>query len=496
MIESSLSAELLDLASNIIADKLGLSFPQDRWKELERGIMQAAQASNKKNVEEYLQSLLLFSLSENECEILTSYLTNSETYFFRDEKLFDALKFHILPSLIESREKEKRLRIWSAGCSTGEEPYSIALLLNQLIQNIDEWNITILASDINPISIEKMKKGLYNEWSFRGVPAFLKESCFTKVQNGQYEILNKFKKMITPAIINLAKDNFPSLNNNTTAMDIILCRNVLMYFNYDTVNKTINNFYNCLVDNGWLIVSPSDFSQILFSKFSSEYYLENILYRKNENRRTIDSYSETQKNLTYNNLLNDITKQELTTNNNSNKIKKSSTEKTLDSTTVTYQRACELYSKNKFTEAADLLSQYLNEKPNNSAAFILLARIYANLQKLVEASFYCKKAISIDSLNPINYYLFAVILQEQNCLEEALSAIKKAIYLDKNFVIAYLTAGNILSKLGKIKEAKRNIRSALSILKKFHDDSIVPESDGLTVKQIKELIKISYNIEI
>jgi len=100
--------------------------------------------------------------------VLASHLTIGETYFFRDSGTFQALEEHILPELIRQRRgKNQQFRIWSAACATGEEPYSVAILLQKLIVNLDGWNISILATDINPQAIKKARLGIYNNWSFR-----------------------------------------------------------------------------------------------------------------------------------------------------------------------------------------------------------------------------------------------------------------------------------------------------------------------------------------
>lgn len=496
MTEHLLSADILSRASEIIANRLGLYFPQDRWNDLERGITLAAQMSGRKNINEYLGVLASASLSKEQLKTLAGFLTVSETYFFRDEKLFEILKFQILPELIEKRKgKEQQIRIWSAGCSSGEEPYSVAILLQQLIRNIDEWNITILASDINPVSLKKMTKGIYNEWSFRGAQPYVKQNYFVKTQDRRYAIQKKFRDMITPAYINLAEDAYPSLLNDTNAMDIIICRNVLMYFKKETAAKTINGFYNCLVDGGWLIVGPSETSQTLFAKFASVYYPDNILYRKNkhiqspninlprfDNQQNPDISSET-----------DLQLHNVVNYNEAEKTEdfpeQTSEERISSLHASAYQQANELYREGNLTEAAKKLSDYFTYNYNDPKAHALLARIYANLGKLREAFSCCEKAVSLNKLDAANHYLLAAILQEQNRPEEALVSLKRTIYLDKNFVTAHIMMGNISKRLGREYESQKSFRNALTLLEKHKPDEILPETDGITAGRLIEIIK-------
>ena len=226
--------------------------------------------------------MLSLPLPRNQLEILASNLTIGETYFYRENKAFEALEEHILPELLRSsRGKERRLRIWSAGCCTGEEPYSLAISLSKVIADLKDWNITILATDINPRFLKKASRATYSEWSFRDAPRWLKERYLTRVKDGHYEIVSHIKKMVTFSHLNLAEDVYPSLLNNTNAMDIIFCRNVLMYFTPEQTKKVIQNLYNSLVDGGWLIVSSIETSPVLYSQFTTVNFHGLTVYRKN-----------------------------------------------------------------------------------------------------------------------------------------------------------------------------------------------------------------------
>jgi len=182
---SAISNELLGQVSVYVADRMGLSFPKERWNDLERGLQQAAPDLGFTDAEACARGLLLSSLTKPQIEILASHITVGETYFFRDKKSFDVLENTIFPALIQKRrETGRQLRIWSAGCATGEEPYSIAIVLRRLIHDIKEWNITVLATDINPLFLGRAANGLYGEWSFRDVPAAVKERYFQRTGQG------------------------------------------------------------------------------------------------------------------------------------------------------------------------------------------------------------------------------------------------------------------------------------------------------------------------
>jgi chemotaxis protein methyltransferase CheR len=226
----TLNPKLLSQLSEFIAAKTALHFPPARWDDLEHKMGSAAKEFGFAGTEEFIQWLLSSPITPGQMDILASHLTIHETYFWREPQVFEALVSQILPALVRSRENSgRRIRIWSAGCATGEEPYSIAIALCRAIPDLKEWNISILATDINPLILRKAMAGVYGKWSFRNAPPWLIEGYFTCKKDGVFEILPEIRKMVTFAYLNLAQDTYPSPLNNTNAMDIIFCRNVLMW---------------------------------------------------------------------------------------------------------------------------------------------------------------------------------------------------------------------------------------------------------------------------
>lgn len=222
---------LFSQLSELIAARMGLYFPKARWHDLERGIASAAPEFGLKDVESCIQWLLSSPWTQSQIEILAVHLTVGETYFFREKRGFDLLEEHILPELIGSRRGvQKHLRIWSAGCATGEEPYSIAILLHQVLPDLKDWDITILATDMNPRFLQRASEGVYGEWSFRDTPIWIKERYFKKKESHRFEILPQIQRMVTFSYLNLAEDADPSFLNHPQAIDVIFCRNVLIYF--------------------------------------------------------------------------------------------------------------------------------------------------------------------------------------------------------------------------------------------------------------------------
>jgi len=494
----SVSETLLSQISEFVAAQMGLHFPPERWRDLERGISYAARESNAENPESFIHRLLATPLTKNQVELLASHLTVGETYFFRERKTFEILEEHILPELIRSRRgTNQHLRIWSAGCASGEEPYSIAILLHKLISDLERWRITILATDINPHFLHKAREGVYGDWSFRGTPPWVREGYFKKIEDGRLRIHSSIQKMVTFSHLNLAEDAYPSLSNNTNAMDVIFCRNVLMYFTEECQKIVAHNFDRSLVEGGWLLVSPSEASHVLFSQFRTVNLSSAILYRKDGNKAPgIDvspSYVPEEPTPWLQPTTNLVSESEPASAifpdfpemlpTSPGEFQKQ------DVQPSQYQEALAHYEEGCYSDAADRLKFWLSQNQNDSNAMNLLARVHANQGQLVTALEWCEKAIAADKLNTGCHYLRATILQEQGVMEEAQASLQRTLYLDPKFVMAHFSLGNLALRQGKVKEADKHFENALSLLQAYRPEEILPESDGIAAGRLMDIIQ-------
>jgi len=498
----TISESLLSRFSEFVAAQIGMHFPRQRWSDLQRGIRAALKDFGFQDEEACMQWLMSSPLTKKQAEILASHITVGETYFFREKKSIEILERNILPELISSRrEREKRLRIWSAGCASGEEPYSLAILLKKMVPNLEEWNITILATDINPRFLRKASTGVYSEWSFRDTPQWVKARYFKKLKENSFEILPSIKKMVAFSYQNLVEDNYPSLLNSTNAMDIIFCRNVLMYFDQEYQKKVIQNLYRCLMDGGWLIVSPSEMSHILFSQFSTVKFPGALLYRKETEETSGQGsvFRDRQSEIAdYEAVIN----QRVTTSPDSG-ITEAEIEYTTGypvceisppasdhrpPTPDLYEEALALYEQGSYGETAERLLTTVSGGKENPKAMALLTRAYANQGKLSEAFDWCEKTVAVDKLNPGYHYLMATILLEQGRTEDAVVSLKRTLYLDQDFIPAYFALGNICQREGKFKESARHFENALVLLRAYRKQEVLPESDGITAGRMIAII--------
>jgi len=187
---SDIPDHLIARLSKFINSKMGLHFPQSRWNDLKRSMVGVAQDMGG-DPEACVQRLLSSPLAKKEIDILAKHLTIGETYFFRDKNLFHTLEQHVFRKLIDSRRiGERKIRIWSAGCCTGEEPYSLAILIDQMIPAWQEWDIMLMGTDINTDFLQKAKKGVYTSWSFRDVPEEIMKNILKKQVKSSLKFAN------------------------------------------------------------------------------------------------------------------------------------------------------------------------------------------------------------------------------------------------------------------------------------------------------------------
>ena len=242
---------------DLILDRTGIILGLRGTSHLTQGLQQYAEAIGCFDLGDIYMRLSRADTSSEIWDKLADLFTVCETYFFRDQSQFQALREHILPGLIQRRLSERRLRIWSAGCATGEEPYSVAILLHELIPDIEKWRIHILATDLNKRVLRKAGQGVYKQWSFR--------QCESAVQNTYFEprgdcfaLKPMIRDMVTLGYLNLVEDAYPSLATNTKALDLIIFRNVAIYQTEKVTRQVVERFCKCLLPGGWLMVSATE----------------------------------------------------------------------------------------------------------------------------------------------------------------------------------------------------------------------------------------------
>lgn len=497
--------ESLCQLSEYLASHAGWNYPRERWRDLARGVAGITREAGFEDVDSCVRWLLSGSASNENIDILARHLTVGETYFVREHSTFHALETTVLKDIIQARSESTRsLRIWTPGCCTGEEPYSLAILLARMIPDLETWKVTIIATDINRVFLQKARDGVYGEWSFRGTPQWIKEKYFTQVGKTRWELDQRIRDMVKFSFLNLKSDVYPGLNESER-IDLISCRNVLMYFVPEHADRIVERFYQSLSDPGWLIVSASETSHISYRQFEVVNFPGAVFFRKDTSgtpaRNLLDIVTEFA-SIADDSLPAFFEPAEIEEESHFASFEfpelepatENDAQSPIDDCENPYDVALARYQQGSYLDAAELLEAWLsaNVGANTSVdqrdrSMTLLARAYANQGKLTEALKWCRTAISSDKLNAAAYYLLASILQEQGEVDEAISSLNKALYLDHEFVIAHFALGNILMMLGRSAESRRRFETAIKLLPNYRQDDVLPESEGITAGQLAEI---------
>jgi chemotaxis protein methyltransferase CheR len=268
----------IELAAQRIESETGLHFSGGTRRQFDTALQRMAQALGEPDAERAAQWLLAGRWNGARSAMCARFLTVGETYFFREPRALDLLCQHARAHV--ARGERRPLKVWSAGCCTGEEPYSIAIALRDRVPALGSGMVSILATDLNEVFLEFARAGVYRRWSFRRTDPACLAAHFRPLPEGRFEIDASLREQVGFAALNLAGDSYPSAVNGTQGMDVIFCRNVLMYFARPQMKRVIARLRDCLVDGGWLVVNASEAASELFEGFTPEYHADAVFFRK------------------------------------------------------------------------------------------------------------------------------------------------------------------------------------------------------------------------
>ena len=270
-----LEEEVFRLIRDFVRDYCGIYFDDDSRYLLEKRLSRRVRTLHFSNFREYYRYLLYHKNREEELTSIIDIITVNETYFFREQNQLKTFSEEILPELKDINKDKKRLRVWSAGCSTGEEPYTIGILVLEkgYFQN---WNIEIFGSDINQRVLQAARSGIYRKNSFRATEPYFLRKYFREEDNIS-RISDNVKKYVNFSHLNLLD---PFKVKLVGTVDVIFCRNVLIYFDYPSRKKVIDMFYERLADGGYLLLGHAESLINISTAFSLRHFKYDMVYQK------------------------------------------------------------------------------------------------------------------------------------------------------------------------------------------------------------------------
>ena len=275
--EVVMTDEEFRLIRDIIYSHCGLFFDSDTKYLLEKRLAKRLPLHQLKGFKEYYHFLKYERRKDQEMSELMDILTTNETYFFREAFQLKALTEEIIPEVKAAKEKkgERTFRIWSAGCSTGEEPYTIAMLMLEM-GCFHDWRVEIIGTDISHRVLQHSRKAVYRNSSFRTTEEHYKQRFFQE-QDDNFKINDEVRELVTISHLNLFDQNRLALLGK---MDVIFCRNVIIYFDQAAKKKIVESFYKMLHEGGYLLLGHSESLMNISTAFALKHLKNDMVYQK------------------------------------------------------------------------------------------------------------------------------------------------------------------------------------------------------------------------
>jgi chemotaxis protein methyltransferase CheR len=273
--QNAMTAEEFRLLRDLVYEYCGIFFQTESQYLMERRLGNRLREHDLQTFGDYYRYLRYSSERSKELEEIVELLTTNETYFFREDYQLKAFSEEILPELIRRRTKQRRLRFWSAGCSTGEEAYTIGMLIRE-DPKLTDWDVEIFANDISRKVIQTARRGVYGRSSFRVIDKYFMEKYF-RPQGNNYAISDEVRSLVSFGQLNLLDDEMLELIGQ---VDAILCRNVLIYFDKQARLRVVKTFYNKLVEEGYLLLGHSESLMNVSTDFELVHLKNDMVYRK------------------------------------------------------------------------------------------------------------------------------------------------------------------------------------------------------------------------
>jgi len=265
---------------DFIYAQCGIYIADNRKYLLENRLGNRLKKLTLKNFDEYYNYLRYDVAKDRELKKLFEVITTNETSFYRNPPQLKVFQEQVLTDVVKScRTKGKKLRIWSAGCSTGEEPYTISMIVNELLKSeVAQWDVKVTANDLSERVLESARKGIYNDYTLRTTPPEIAKRYFD-MDNGTNSINANVKKLVQFGQINL-KDR--TQLRRLERSQIVFCRNVIIYFDDEMKKRVISAFYDNLLPGGYLIIGHSESLHNITRAFKPIHYPGAIIYKKEE----------------------------------------------------------------------------------------------------------------------------------------------------------------------------------------------------------------------
>lgn len=451
--------------------RTGLYFSERRCAEAEQGVRRAMARTGATDLDQFAASV---ARDGGVIDELIAELSVTESYFFREPRQFGVIRNEVLPEIAQRLGDLHQIRAWSAGCAAGEEPYSLAIVFAQA-GLADRSHI--LATDISRSALEKAKSGVYEAWSVSSDARQMAEG-FLQERDGGYEVDEQIRQLVSFEYQNLVLDLYPCCAAESGRMDLILCRNVLIYFEPAVIPVVAQRLFDSLAPGGWLITASTDPWLSALAPFETVKTRAGIVYRRPLASPAVlcVGAGEKARPLESPHVLREVVP--------AGAAPPLAAQRRGPALAADRRRPAQLaYEAGDYRRAAELAAA----DAEDSRGCELRVRALANIDPSA-AEQACAAALARHRLSVPLHYLHAVLLVGQGRDDESLDQLNQVTYLDRSQPLAHYTRGSILQRRGDLRGAMRAYRNAQRLCEALAPDACVPLSDGERADRLRDAV--------
>jgi chemotaxis protein methyltransferase CheR len=418
------------------------------------------------NLEVFARTLQMSATSDPPWQQLIKALVIGETYFLRNRAHFDLLRSTILPD-IRARQPYS-LNLWSAGCATGEEPYSLAITLREALPDFSRWTIHLLGTDLNHYALQAAERGVYRNWSFRHTEKDFQARYFSPVDNS-WQLVPLIRDMVTFRQHNVL--DLPPV----ARLDVIFCCNVLLYFEKSQVYTVEDRLFDILNPGGWLILGQAEALQFKRERWTTHIFPGAVVYQKPVGEMQLAYYHA-------------ITPQVHRPTSTGHNQTPPFIPPSPALVQTTYAEAVQLMRLKNYAAAEQMLNAILSQMPDNGAAHVLMGCLLANRGSLPQAHEQLDRALQLDGLQADAHYLKGVLFLESAQTDAALDSLRAALYCRRGHPLAATILGHLYMQSGDDLRAERVWKEALDGLRDLAPQTPVSDLSDLTAEGVSEFL--------
>ena len=465
---------------DLIEERCGIHFDESQRVSLTASLSARMQQLGLERMEDYYDHLLTASgaaSTEVEFRHLINLVTITETCFFRDAAQFRMLRDQILPALISARTsisgisgigggEPRTIRIWSAGCSSGEEAYSVALTLWDMgaFLAYPEWTFDIVGTDINTRVLEAARRGVYSPRAVRNVDGRLLRRYFVE-EDGQFILDDDIKKRVRFEQGNLTQVPMPS----TGPQDIVFCKNVAIYFQPDVARRLVHGLHDSIADGGYLLLGHAESLWQVDDRFELVEHGGAFAYRKPKLGRESFSLESLES------------------------IDRTSRPAFAQPSSEQYDECLQWFRVGDWAKAEAGLRCLLRSSPTFAPARLLLGGVYAHSGRYDEAAEEAGALLKQSDLDARAHLLLGMIAARQQRVDQAMQSLRRALYLDDSLALAHFWLGNLYRDRGDVLRACHEYESVVGDWERRTFDLTEEFASDLTAAQLVDFCSASLN---